>query len=245
MKQRFIPKDPEKSVFGCVSSHCLCARLHHPTCSSWVASAPASLAQIQGAFLPNFRFFWFFGYIPLLLFLVTAAQATDDWQSLPQPIGTLNDLWLTESANSDRNLPVPVQGSAPDLISPPVTGVDEVNYICAQWDLGVSSNTLPFDPNVTVTEISPTQTMHFVRFYLSSGGSTKGPWLAPSSQIRGLTPTQIKAVLALENTPDSIVSVDIPAGSQYGIWTGIANPIWGQPAAAFRTGSWRILSLAG
>jgi hypothetical protein len=46
----------QKSVFGCVGSHCLCARLHRATYSSCAASAPASLAQIQGASLPNFRF---------------------------------------------------------------------------------------------------------------------------------------------------------------------------------------------
>ena len=166
--------------------------------------------------------------------MTSSAVATDNWQDLPQPIGNLVALWSSDPAQPIPIVPVtpPFPTSNPPHTFPlPTTGVEAVNYICAQLDPSVTQSTVPFETTVSVTEITPTQTMHFVRFYTQGASGTGGPWMARSSVIRGLTPAQVRDVLALPTVPDSIVSVDIPpspdpvTGAQYALWTGITGPI--------------------
>ena len=105
-----------------------------------------------------------------------------------------------------------------------------------QWDTSeVPGITDPFDNSTLITEIQPTETVHLVRLYNTASGSTKGgAWLMFSQSVRGMTAAQLRDVFALPNVPDTIVSVDIPvspnidpqAGPKYGLWTGIAGPIW-------------------
>ncbi len=166
--------------------------------------------------------------------LSTPVEASDNWQSLPQPIGNLVQLWSSDPA---QGLPFPVvvppypTSSPPHTFPLPTTGVEEVNYICAQLDPSVVESTVPFETTVSVTEITPTEALHFVRLYTQGSSGTGGPWLVRSSVIRGLTPAQIRDFLALPNLPDSIISVDIPpspdpaSGAQYALWTGIAAPV--------------------
>jgi len=169
------------------------------------------------------------------LFLLRSGSlyAVDNWQQIPQPIGELVTLW---SANPAQGLPIPTSQLIPDIsargFSLPTTGVEEVNYICAQWDVNETPATVPWETSISVTEVTPTQTAHYVRFFYP-GSSINGPWLTPSYEVRGKTPAQIQNDLALPMIPTSIVSVDIPAspdavtGAQYAIWTGIASPIAG------------------
>ena len=83
------------------------------------------------------------------------------WEDYTQPIGTLVRLWDVSGP-----LPLPIQ--PPSRIPPfttPTTPVQEVNYICAQWDTNVIPLTSPFDTSIAVTEVIPTQPLHFVRIY--------------------------------------------------------------------------------
>lgn len=128
------------------------------------------------------------------------AQAAESWQSLVQPIGTLVQVWDADGS----------------------TGV---NAYLAKWDSHIVPGiTDPFDPGVKVTEIQPTQTMYFVRFY--TGTDPRGSWIMRAQFVRGLTPAQIRDIFALPEVPTGIVMVKVPPGAQYGLWTGIAGPIW-------------------
>jgi hypothetical protein len=111
-----------------------------------------------------------------------------------------------------------------------------VNYICAQWDNNVNSNTVPWDNNKPVSEIILTQPQHFVRL-LSSASSSNGAWIMRSEYVRGKTPAELADIFALPPPlPTEIVNVDLPAspdpiyGPYYVLWTGYAGPItgWGQ-----------------
>lgn len=111
-----------------------------------------------------------------------------------------------------------------------------VNRYLAKWDPNIIPGvTDPFDTHFAVTEIQPTKAMYFVRVY--TGTNSIGTFLLRASSVRGLTPQQIKNIAALENTPTKIEYVKVPAGAQYGLWTGIAGPInspghrWGNGGA--------------
>jgi hypothetical protein len=75
--------------------------------------------------------------------------AADNWQSLPQPIGNLVRLW-SSTVSPPIPPPFPTGTALPvPPFSNPTTGVDEVNYICAQWDPSVTPFTLPFETSVS------------------------------------------------------------------------------------------------
>lgn len=143
--------------------------------------------------------------------------------TVTQPLGTLVRTWETSGA-----LPIPVQPPVPDGFSAPTTPIEEVNYICAQWDTNVVVATSPFALNAVATEVILTQPQHFVRL-LSPGSSINGPWIMRSEYVRGLTPAQLRDVFALPSEPTRIVNVDLPAspasGKQYALWTGVTGPI--------------------
>jgi hypothetical protein len=166
----------------------------------------------------------------LNLLIITGSPVYASQQEITQPIGELVRIWGTTG-----NPPLPLQ--PPSLMPPfstPTTPVEEVNYICAQWDFNVSPQSVPFDLNTAVTEIVLTQPQHFVRLYSpESGSSPNGPWIMRSEYVRGLTPEQLKDRFALPTLPTYIVNVDLPAspdpatGKDYALWTGIAGPIVG------------------
>lgn len=170
-------------------------------------------------------------FLPTLLFSVACASLYgQQWQEITQPIGTLERLWGTTGTP-----PLPLQ--PPSRIPPfsaPTTPVEEVNYICAQWDVNITPATVPFSLNTSVTEIVLTRPQHFVRVYAPSAGSgPNGVWMMRSEYVRGLTPEQIQDRFALPELPTHIVNVDLPAspdptsGKEYALWTGVSAPITG------------------
>ncbi len=165
--------------------------------------------------------------------LFSTQVLAEPWQDLVQPPGYLARLW---TAN----------GTPPPVLPPAPTPVAGVNYICAQWDTNeIPGVTDPFDNGTQITQINPNM-VHLVRVYTAAAGSTKnGAWMMYSQDVRGLTAAQLRDRFALPTVPDTIVSVDIPIspttdqqlGPKYGLWTGIAGPIWtGTPPPGFYWG---------
>lgn len=165
-----------------------------------------------------------------LLFFPQACA--EPWQDLVQPPGYLVRLWTAD-------------GTPPPVLPPPPTPVEGVNYICEQWDTSIVPGvTDPFDNGTQITEIQPSF-VHLVRVYnASAGGSKGGAWMMYSKDVRGLTAAQIRDRFALPTVPDTIVSIDIASpniypqpGPEYGLWTGIAAPIWqGTPPPGYYWG---------
>lgn len=158
------------------------------------------------------------------------------WQDYPQPIGILAQLWNIAGA-----LPFPVQPPPPNHSFPlPTTPMGELNYICAQWDKNMTTETVPFDINFPATQIISTSPQHFVRLYApgiapNTGSGPNGAWFMRSQYVRGLTPEQLQDRFALPAAPTMIINVEFPAspapsGKDYAIFTGIAGPIegWGK-----------------
>ncbi len=115
----------------------------------------------------------------------------------------------------------------PGSLSGPITnGVDANIYT------GIPAPTKPFvdlpsSPAFVVLTTVPTQ---YVRFY-GPGGSAQGPWMVGTNAVRGLTPAQIKDVLALQNLPTMETIVQVAAGTC--LLIGTAGPIagWGNGGA--------------
>lgn len=170
-----------------------------------------------------------------LLSITSHALMAQVWQDYPQPVGTLARVW-----NIGGPLPFPVQPPPPANPFPaPTIPLEELNYICAQWDNNMTTATAPFDLNFPATEIISTRRQHFVRLYAPENGSgPNGAWFMRSSEVRGLTPAQLRDRFALPAEPTMIVNVEFPAspspsGKDYAIFTGIAGPIagWGNGGA--------------
>lgn len=85
-----------------------------------------------------------------------------------------------------------------------------------------------------------TQPTQYVRVFTEGITAPNRAFIAGSSTIRGLTPTQIKDVLALPYLPTSVTIVQIPAGTC--ILTGTGAPVNGnfaaQPPAIPVAGPW-------
>jgi outer membrane autotransporter protein len=103
-----------------------------------------------------------------------------------------------------------------------------VNDYLIKWNSATPS-TLPFATSQPVYEVYPTQALNYVRLYAPGSSSALGSWMMSAHDVRGLTAAQLRDLFALPVLPTNIVQVRIPAGSQYGLWTGIAGPIagWG------------------
>lgn len=165
----------------------------------------------------------------ITVFLVGIFTAISAIPPVTQPIGTLARTYNTAGA-----LPFPVQPPAPlNPFPAPATPVEEVNYICAQWDSSVSPATSPFDNNYPVTEVILTVPQHFVRLLGTPTSSSNGAWIMRSEYVRGKTPAQLRDIFALPNQPIEICNVEMPAspdpvtGKDYALWTGITGPILG------------------
>lgn len=178
--------------------------------------------------------------ILLLVILGGSCITVISVQEITQPIGILARAYQTTGP-----IPFPVQPPAP-LHQPyplPVTPINEVNYICAQWDPDEYAETAPFDVNYPATEIILTEPQHFVRLLGTPTSSSNGSWIMRSEYVRGKTPEELRNIFALPVVPQEIVSVTMPAspdpitGKNYVLWTGIAGAIrtprfdWGDGGA--------------
>ena len=108
---------------------------------------------------------------------------------------------------------------------------NDVNALLVKWGVNTPT-TLSFTANTTTNEVQPSKTAYFVRVYdKKPGGSAEvGSWVMPASELRGLSPDQIRDKFALPNTPVAINYVKIPGNPKYAYWRGSAGPIsgWGQ-----------------
>jgi outer membrane autotransporter protein len=85
---------------------------------------------------------------------------------------------------------------------------------------------LDSDPAVVIHTSVSTQ---YVRVYTSGISKPVGSFIVPSSVVRGLTPSQIRDILALPFLPNSMTIVRVPAGTF--VLYGTAAPILGNFAA--------------
>jgi hypothetical protein len=103
------------------------------------------------------------------------------------------------------------------------TGTDANTYI---FSVAPTLSFLNSDPAVVIHTSVPTQ---YVRVYTSGISKAVGGFIAPSDVVRGLTPAQIRDVLALPFLPDSMTIVKVPARTF--VLYGTAAPILGNFAA--------------
>ena len=157
-----------------------------------------------------------------------------------QPIGILARTYQTSGP-----LPFPLTGNPPihQPYPTPKTPIQEVNYICAQWDPDEYPETAPFDTRYVNTEVILTVPQHYVRLLSGPQSSSNGSWIMRSEYVRGKTPSELRDIFALPAVPTEIVSVTMPAspdpvtGKDYALWTGIAGAIrtprfnWGDGGA--------------
>ena len=78
-----------------------------------------------------------------------------------------------------------------------------------------------------VQETQTTKGDSYVRAYTEGETKPAGNWMTKASEIKGLTPEQIQAKLAMPNTPTNMVEVNPPAGTT--IREGTAGPAFNQP----------------
>ena len=113
------------------------------------------------------------------------------------------------------------------------------NGIDANVFLGplITPTTLPFANSAASSAVAtfttaPTQ---YVRFYTPGSSNQAGSYVVGSNQVRGLTPAQIRNVLALPVLPTMQTVVQLPAGTCLLIGTGgaILTPptVWGNGGA--------------
>jgi outer membrane autotransporter protein len=103
------------------------------------------------------------------------------------------------------------------------TGTDANTYI---FSVAPTQAFLNSDPAAVIHTSVPTQ---YVRVYTSGISKPVGGFIAPSDLVRGLTPSQIRDVLALPFLPNSMTIVKVPAGTF--VLYGTAAPILGNFAA--------------
>ena len=137
-----------------------------------------------------------------MLFALSASLPSNaiaaEWSTLVQPIGTRND---------------------PFLLDPAVL------------NLGYPAGKGPWEANTMVTSIRTTATQFFVRFYNPTAqenpSNQEGGWVMRASEVRGLTPEQVRDRFALPNVP-TMMTLGL-TNSGEALYTGLAGPIagWG------------------
>jgi len=173
-----------------------------------------------------------FTYIVLSCFMLTGSTLSAVVTSVTQPIGILVRTYEPTGPRPfdiQSPAPNPAHGPWPD----PQTPIQEMNYICAQWDWEEYPLTAPFDIRYPATEIILTKPQHFVRLLGTPTSSPNGAWIMRSEYVRGKTPAELVDIFALpkKEKPIGIVSVTMPAspdpvtGKNYVLWTGIAGAI--------------------
>ncbi len=118
------------------------------------------------------------------------------------------------------------------------TGVDANTYV------RTTPPTESFLGTAPATVVYTTQPDQFVRFYTDGTTGAIGSFATRARDIRGLTPAQIRDVLALPYLPDHLTIIKAPVGTC--ILNGIAGPILGNfpanPPAIPTPGPWGAVS---
>jgi len=104
------------------------------------------------------------------------------------------------------------------------TGDDANLYLSLKYSVP------PYTPGTSAAVVQTTAPTQYVRFYLPGGAV--GGFIVGSNEVRGLTPTQIQNVLALQNTPTMETLVQVPAGTC--LLVGPVNPNFGQQGGAIQ-----------
>jgi uncharacterized protein with beta-barrel porin domain len=99
------------------------------------------------------------------------------------------------------------------------TGADANAYINS------APPTQSFVNNAPAIVLRTSVATQYVRFFTSGVTNAVGGFIVPSNVVRGLTPAQVRDVLALPFTPNSMTIVNVPAGTC--ILYGTAAPITG------------------
>jgi hypothetical protein len=109
------------------------------------------------------------------------------------------------------------------------TGADANAYICS------TPPTLSFVPSASAAMVVTSVPTQYVRVYCPECSPPSFPnrsFMADPGTIRGLTPAQIKDVLALPNLPSMITIVTVPAGTCVLVGQGAAVPGFGNGGTA-------------
>ena len=68
----------------------------------------------------------------------------------------------------------------------------------------------PYKAGTAVVEFQTGTNEKFVRVFNSSKNKAKGSWLMKESEIKGLSPAEIKDTFSLPFTPNKMVDVEVP-----------------------------------
>lgn len=134
----------------------------------------------------------------------------------PPPAPGISDGWGTSVASITT-------GAEADIFL-----LTRVNYASTPSFVDSASS-----PAAVVLTSAPTR---YVRFYNITNAGQIGNFIAPSNAVRGLTPAQIKDVLALPFVPTMQTLVNVPAGTC--LLIGKAGPIANAAAPATPLGFW-------
>lgn len=172
-----------------------------------------------------------FGFLskPALIFAAmiagsaNGAASAQTVGSLPLPPGQIiSDPVAYGPGQWQKNCPMPNGPNCKSVTYPSIfNGHDADQYL--QPYLYPAQGTEPFinsqsAPVAVVWTSAPTQ---YVRFY--TGTSAAGPWVVPTNVVRGLTPQQVRDVLALPAVPTMQTIVQLPVGTC--MIMGAAGPI--------------------
>ena len=162
--------------------------------------------------------------LPLAAGLAAPAQAQSA-DGLPIPPGLIitGQVFRGMAFNGyDCPTPTPCPGTSVPSIA---TGNDANQYLLPKY---TDPSFTPGRAAVVVQTAVPTQ---YVRFYNPSFPANQaGNFIVGSNEVRGLTPEQVRAVMALPYTPTMETLVQVPIGTCLII--GPANPLFGQPGGA-------------
>ena len=118
----------------------------------------------------------------------------------------------------------------PNFVPQIITGADANAYICG------TPPTLSFVPTAPAAMVVTSTPTQYVRVYCPDCMPPSLPnrsFMVEPSIIRGLTPEQIKDVLALPNLPDMITIVTVPVGNSAAPYAkGAAVPAFGSGGTA-------------
>ena len=140
-----------------------------------------------------------------------------------------------------------VRGQSFSFLSPPLQGTS-VPSITNGFDADTfldgfntpTTRSFPYSTSSSAAVVLTTAPTQYWRFYAPndpvSPSGQKGSFLVGSNEVRGLTPAQIRDVLALPATPTMQTIVEVPAGTC--LLIGTAGPILNAAPPATPTGVW-------
>ncbi len=140
-----------------------------------------------------------------------------------------------------------VRGQSFSFLTPPLQGTS-VPSITNGFDADTfldglntpTTRSFPYSTSSSAAVVLTTAPTQYWRFYAPndpvSPSGQKGSFLVGSNEVRGLTPAQIRDVLALPATPTMQTIVEVPAGTC--LLIGTAGPILNAAPPATPTGVW-------